>query len=556
MRALLVLLLVAATTGAFVPAADAETGAISGRTVNEAQAPVGGVSIVAQDASGRSAASATSDAEGAFSLSGLAPGTYSLTAQKTGYATYVTPPIQTGDKRSGQIDIPLAEARNVVPSGFWRRFAKAYRDDWKGTSAGEPAPPFRGDPAPVDQPPFPFSVWPYGGSPVIGQPDTNLPPLMQALDAGPNGGFWERSRIKIYGWVNAGFNVSTSDRGRFANAPAAYYQISDSIQLDQATLYIERIPDTVQTDHFDWGFRVTNLYGLDYRFTTAKGIFSHQLLGDNNTYGYDPVMAYVDMYFPQIADGMNIRIGRYISLPDIEAQLAPNNYTYSHSLTYGYDAYTQTGLNATIKLNDHWMVQIGISAGNDVTPWARDARPTLNACAGYTWRAGRDNLYLCDNSINDNRYAYNNMAAYYATYYHKFNSKWHTATESWYMYEKGVPSIFGSIPTETNANGAWCDPGQIVCFAPEWAIVNYLERQIGKKDYVTIRNEFFDDIRGQRTGYKTPYSEHLLGWGHWIGSTILLRPELRFERAYSYPAYDSGTKKNQFIAAGDVIFFF
>lgn len=379
---------------------------------------------------------------------------------------------------------------------------------------------------------------------------------MQALYGGPHGGAWERSRIEIYGWVNAGFNVGTSNRGPFANAPASYDQIPNSIQLAQATLYIERIPDTVQTDRFDWGFRVTNLYGLDYRFTTAKGVLSHQLLGDNNKYGYDPVMAYIDLYFPQVADGMNIRIGRYISLPDIEAHLAPNNYTYSHSLTYGYDAYTQMGMNATVKLSDNWMVQIGISAGSDAAPWARDARPTLNACVGYTWRTGRDNIYVCDNSVNDNRYAYNNMAAYYATYYHKFNSKWHTAAESWYMYEKGVPSVFGSVPTETNANGAWCDPGQIVCFAPEWAIVNYLERQVGKKDYITIRNEYFDDIRGQRTGFKTPYSEHLLGWGHWIGSTILLRPEVRFERAYSYPAYDTGTKKNQLIAAGDLIFFF
>jgi hypothetical protein len=45
-------------------------------------------------------------------------------------------------------------------------------------------------------------------------------------------------------------------------------------------------------------------------------------------------MAYIDLYFPQVADGLNVRIGRYISLPDIEAQLAPNNYTYTHSLTY------------------------------------------------------------------------------------------------------------------------------------------------------------------------------------------------------------------------------
>jgi hypothetical protein len=104
--------------------------------------------------------------------------------------------------------------------------------------------------------------------------------------------------------------------------------------LDQLTLYVEKVPDTIQTDHFDWGSRFTNIYGLDYRFTTSKGIFSNQLIGEDNKYGYDPVMAYVDLYFPQVADGLNVRIGRYTSLPDIEAQLAPNNYTYTHSLTY------------------------------------------------------------------------------------------------------------------------------------------------------------------------------------------------------------------------------
>ena len=43
--------------------------------------------------------------------------------------------------------------------------------------------------------------------------------------------------------------------------------------LDQFILRVERTPDTVQTDHNDWGFRVTNLYGTDYRFT-AEDDFS------------------------------------------------------------------------------------------------------------------------------------------------------------------------------------------------------------------------------------------------------------------------------------------
>ena len=164
-------------------------------------------------------------------------------------------PIPVSGAEAAKTDITLAAVRNVVPAGFWRRFTKAYRDDWTDAAASGTAFPYRGDPAPIDQPPFPFAVWPYGGSPVIGQPDTNVPPLMQAIYAGPHGDAWERSRVKIYGWVNAGFNVNSSNLGPFANAPAAYYQIPNSIQMDQTTLYIERVPDTVQTDHFDWGFR-------------------------------------------------------------------------------------------------------------------------------------------------------------------------------------------------------------------------------------------------------------------------------------------------------------
>src|SRR6202044_109667 len=97
-------------------------------------------------------------------------------------------------------------------------------------------------------------------------------------------------------------------------------------------------------------------------------------------YGYDPDMAYIDLDVPQVAQGMNIRIGRYVSLPDIEAQLAPNNYTYSHSLTYTFDCYTQSGINISTMLSKHWLFQIGFSAGCDVAPWTKDAKPTVNSC--------------------------------------------------------------------------------------------------------------------------------------------------------------------------------
>ncbi len=53
--------------------------------------------------------------------------------------------------------------------------------------------------------------------------------------------------------------------------------------------------------------------------------------------------AYGLIYIPNVAQGMVIKFGRYISPPDIEAQLALDNYLYTHSLMFTFDCYTQTG---------------------------------------------------------------------------------------------------------------------------------------------------------------------------------------------------------------------
>jgi hypothetical protein len=438
---------------------------------------------------------------------------------------------------------------------FIQRLGDAYWQDWHPAPAdpNASAPARRGFSAPLDSIPFPSGDYSVGGTPTIGAPDTQTYILMQAINE-------NRSRIKIYGWLNGGFNVSTSNKGDGANSPASYYYNPNRITPDQMVLFVERLPNTVQTDHVDWGFRFAQLWGQDYRYTTAKGIFSQQLLANNHEYGYDPVMAYFDIYIPKVAKGMNIRIGRYISLPDIEAQLAPNNYTYSHSLLYSIDPYTQTGIMTSIKLSDHWLVQAGLSAGNDVAPWVSDAKPTLTACVDYTWRKGGDALYTCANSVNDGKYAYNNVQGYYETWYHKINATWHTDTEVWYMYERQVPNIAGNVANpiqpEAGANGAFCSAGERTCFAPEVAVVNYLEHEFDAHKYLSIRNEFVDDIKGQRTGYTTKYSEHLVSFGYWIGSTVLFRPEIRLEHSYDLPAYDLGTKHTQFVVAGDLTYHF
>lgn len=443
---------------------------------------------------------------------------------------------------------PSASA-DMTNGNFFERFGRFYEHDWNGTLPASPAAPRRALEAPLDSPPYPSSDWGYGGSPTIGVPDGNAYPLMTALKH-PN------SRTKVYGWVAPSFNYSTSDKNNF---PLSYDIFPNSVVLNQAVLYIERVPDTVQKTHFDWGFHITGFFGNDYRFTTAKDYLSQQLLQKNRRYGFDPVLEYADLYFP-VKEGLNIRIGRFLSVPGIEAQLAPNNYNMTHSLLYTIDPFTDTGAIATLKLSKQWMVQAGISAGHDVAPWSDDRKPSAIACVNYSTKSNHDNFYACANGINDGKYAYNNLQHYDATWYHRFNARWHMATEAWYMYELDVPNVAGNVanpvPTEIGANGAVCAGGQQRCTAPEYAIVNYVNREVNPHLTIGFRSDLLNDKKGQRTGIATKYTENTLYATKYFGSTVLLRPEIRFDHSWDKAGYNNGTARNQFFFGADLIYKF
>lgn len=560
-------------------AGPATTGTLRGTVIRDDGNTASGTQLKLARTDGTGEQILTSDANGNFEALGLAPGNYELTPafNISESSNAVAVEIAAGKDSAANIELqaapsaptPASASSTPLDNGFFHRLGRAYAADWAGTApTTDPSlvSKRRGTPPPIYSPPYPSSDWPIGGTTLIGAPDGQSYPLMQAINQ-------NKTRAKFYGYIEVGANGSTNNRGNPsksipANFPSAYDEFPNTVQLDQAALYYERIPDEAQKDHFDWGWRLTGLYGVDYRFTTAKGMLSQQLLVKNALYGFDPVMFYADFYFPKVAQGMNLRVGRYISLPDIEAQLAPNNYTYSHSILYTVDCYTQTGVTATVKINDHWTVQGGVSPGCDVMPWTTDAKVTGNACVQFTWRNGGDNIYTCANSINDAKYAYNNLSAYYETWYHRINASWHTDTEMWYQYMRATPNAYwynGTDPATgiqyantaatpwpeaTNYRpgsgaatlnfGAVCanpllpasaQPAR--CYAPEVAVTNYVEHNFWHNSAsLNIRNELVNDIAGQRTGTPARYEEHMVGFDFWAGSTVTFRPEVSYTHAF------------------------
>jgi hypothetical protein len=437
--------------------------------------------------------------------------------------------------------------------------------------------------------------WQLGGGPnVIGDPGAlrDSPwPLMQAIYDGPNGKAWYDSRVQIYGWWTVSGNLSSShnySKGPTPNFPEVYDERSDRVEMDQFVTYIERMADENQTDHIDWGFRVALLFGLDYRFMASRGYLNDVNLLQNNHYGgFDTPMTYLNIYVPKVAEGMNIIIGRIISQPDIEQQLAPNNLMASHSLVYAFDNYTMWGIWTGTKLSANWLLQVGLADGVDIAPWETQDpgdQPTGSILVQYISPNGKDSFYLGDNSFNNADFGFNNLQESIASYTHKFNDKWWTAFEGQYMFmdhcttgpgllENGKPIAKGAPDRVPYQDGFYpVHSGTIA----EGGVVNYTEYRLAPNAFLSIRNEWWDDGGGARSGYASAYDENSLGVTYYPNKLIFIRPEVRFEHAFTHNGlasttaaynstgapktvagpYDSGTKQSQITFAIDITYHF
>ena len=266
-----------------------------------------------------------------------------------------------------------------------------------------------------------------------------------------------------------------------ATAPVSYDYTPNTVQLDQAVLYIERLPDTMQNDHFDWGFRVSGLYGVDYRYTTAYGLFSYQLL--NQT-----------LSTARLSDG----VCRPVFSCDVGLEYSPRPL-YFHSGHRGAAGAEQLHLRALADLHVRQLHQHRPGSHvrghqeldrpdgprrrqrHDAVALGRQSYPELyvlppeirtirfiraqgcskipgrcrqsRSASRWTSDDGKDDLNVVADAINGGQWGYNNLQWFGLTYYHKFNDYWHIAFESWNIHENDVPNLNNPAASALFADG-------------------------------------------------------------------------------------------------------
>jgi hypothetical protein len=79
--------------------------------------------------------------------------------------------------------------------------------------------------------------------------------------------------------------------------------------------------------------------------------------------------------------------------------------------------------------------------------------------------------------------------------------------------------------------------------ARDYGVLNYTLIQICKRDYITVRNEWFCDEEGERFGFpRARYTSHTVGLCHNFNKYFQVRPEIGYFRSWTVPAFDLGTK--------------
>jgi hypothetical protein len=223
---------------------------------------------------------------------------------------------------------------------------------------------------------------------------------------------------------------------------------------------------------------------------------------------------------------------------------------------YTLDPYTFTGVMATIRFSKYIHLQLAVHGGNDVVPWNNAAN--LNGLAMLRWVAKNNNnaFYGGINSLGKGYYSndHDDLQMVVTTWGHLFSSRVHMNTEVYYMWQHdariGGTVINGPQPYFLETGAGPIIPG----VSSAVGAVNYFEVSLSPKSYISVRNDFLNDPQGNRTGFATTYSSHTIGVAHHINSSITVRPEIRYDRAYAKDVtpYDNGTKKDQYAVAMDV----
>ena len=363
--------------------------------------------------------------------------------------------------------------------------------------------------------------------------------LMRLLEGTSAGLLLDDKGIVMKGYMQGNYTASTANG---VNLPMAMNYQANQFLLEQNWLMIEKAVDT-KSKESNWGFHIEGILpGSDYRFTLQNNLMDSQLRMNNglpNNYGVDLPQFYVENYNPNIAGGMDSKVGRFYTIIGTESIDTTQNKLVSRALTFMNNPFTHTGALTQTKIGERWTWSNGITAGNDVFFGPASKVAYLG---GIKWESEDGNANfsfntnLTDPSFNSRIQTANNYDVFEIQYNWKINDKWYYTSDSMYSFINNWDTNGGTPFYERDG----VTPRAYQGWANWYGFCNYLTYTFNDKLSTTSRVEFFTDTKGVRTGFEGLYTTLTQGITYKMWDDQLwVRPEFRYDNNSVSKAYNN-----------------
>jgi hypothetical protein len=379
--------------------------------------------------------------------------------------------------------------------------------------------------------------------------------LMVAMDRAGIGNTIGKAGIKLGGYVEGSWTYNFARPENQTNVGRAFDFEDQDLTLNQVDLFADKEVDPSK-GKFDIGGRIEWIFGADSRAMHSSGLNFYGP-GDADRGGqpfpnnqFDLNQAYLTFGIP-VGSGLIITAGKFVSLLGYETvNVTTNDVTknvYSHGYLFNYGTpFSETGVMGTYNVTTNLSLTLGVARGWEQT--SNDNNGAIEGFGSMTWTVN-DKLKLIGTvdsgpQQNDDTSHYRTVVDVYGVYALSDSTQIVVDTNYGYGSREGNDIGFDG----KRGSGDW------------WGAAVYLTQHLCKYSNFNARGEYFNDDDGCR-GLNTSVEEITLGLAitpfpdrEWL-KNLVFRPELRWDHA-SDDIFNDRNDKNQFTAAGDLVFAF
>lgn len=295
--------------------------------------------------------------------------------------------------------------------------------------------------------------------------------------------FWEE--VKLFAYVENSYTFNLTGAGRDATNELRFYDFDEGYTFNMAEFSIKK--DPTLDSWFGFGLVVTG--GSDSQKNHSLGIFrdENDTFPFRNTEPFDLQEAYLSLMLP-IGDGLTVKGGKFVTLLGYEVIESPNNLNFSRGYLFSLAIpVTHTGVLLSYTFTDWFSTTAGVVVGWDNSR-DNNSKPSFTGQFAFTpikdlttnlnWIVGpeqndRDNRlrFVLDGVVN----------------YTGFKNTTIGLNVD-YGFEQ-QEAFLASLATRQDTDAAW------------YGVAAYLAYDITEAFRLALRQEYFRDVNGARTGF-------------------------------------------------------